>query len=322
MFGIRFVKTRPTTYVFHHRAGKIRREGVGLSFFCYGPTSTLILVPIANAELPFVFHETTADFQEVTIQGQLSYRIADPGRLVKLLDYSVDPHGRYRSEDPDVLRQRLVHTVQVLTRGLVQKMPLREVLLGSDGIGSTIQAQLEDHSSLGRLGVEALGLDLLSLRPDAEMAKALEAEYREAFQQNADAAIYERRYAAVEEERRIKENELNTEIAVEEKKRLIREKKVAADIAVEARRAEWIGQKVENDKKSADSQAYALEAQISPLRDLDWKKLMALASGGGDPKLMIALAFRELAENADKIGQLNVTPDLLGSLLGQTTKEG
>jgi hypothetical protein len=31
---------------------------------------------------------------------------------------------------------------------------------------------------------------------------------------------------------------------------------------------------------------------------------------------MIALAFRELAENAAKIGEVNVTPDLLRSLIG------
>ena len=30
---------------------------------------------------------------------------------------------------------------------------------------------------------------------------------------------------------------------------------------------------------------------------------------------MIALAFRELAENAAKIGELNITPDLLKSLI-------
>jgi len=30
---------------------------------------------------------------------------------------------------------------------------------------------------------------------------------------------------------------------------------------------------------------------------------------------MIATAFRELAENAQKIGELNMTPDLLASLL-------
>jgi hypothetical protein len=41
---------------------------------------------------------------------------------------------------------------------------------------------------------------------------------------------------------------------------------------------------------------------------------MALSAGGADPKLMIALAFRELAENAGKIGEINMTPDLLKSL--------
>jgi hypothetical protein len=35
---------------------------------------------------------------------------------------------------------------------------------------------------------------------------------------------------------------------------------------------------------------------------------------------MLALAFRELAENAGKIGQLNVTPELLGSLLQREGK--
>ena len=38
---------------------------------------------------------------------------------------------------------------------------------------------------------------------------------------------------------------------------------------------------------------------------------------GGDPKLMIALAFRELAENASKIGELNMSPDLLKTLLAK-----
>jgi hypothetical protein len=44
---------------------------------------------------------------------------------------------------------------------------------------------------------------------------------------------------------------------------------------------------------------------------------IAASARGGDPKLMIALAFRELAENATKIGELNMTPDLLQSLIGK-----
>lgn len=75
-----------------------------------------------------------------------------------------------------------------------------------------------------------------------------------------------------------------------------------------------VDQTVKNDNKSADARAYAWEASIAPVRELDWKTLMSLSAGGGDPSLMIATAFRELAENAGKIGELNMSPDLLRSL--------
>ena len=68
--------------------------------------------------------------------------------------------------------------------------------------------------------------------------------------------------------------------------------------------------------KDADSRAYALTETLKPLRDLDWKTLMALGGKGADPKAMIAIAFQEMAENAQKIGELNVSPDLLKSLIG------
>ncbi len=39
------------------------------------------------------------------------------------------------------------------------------------------------------------------------------------------------------------------------------------------------------------------------------------ALGGADARTNIAIAFRELAENSAKIGELNITPDLLRTLL-------
>jgi hypothetical protein len=38
---------------------------------------------------------------------------------------------------------------------------------------------------------------------------------------------------------------------------------------------------------------------------------------GMDPARLIAGAFRNLAENADKIGALNITPDLLRQLMAR-----
>jgi hypothetical protein len=119
----------------------------------------------------------------------------------------------------------------------------------------------------------------------------------------------------VEQERRIKESELMTEVMVEQKKRHIRETTMAAEIALETEREKLIERKAGNDKKAADAQAYTLDATLTPLRTLDWKVLQALSASAMDPASMIAVAFRELAENAQRIGELNVSPDLLKTLM-------
>jgi len=315
MLPIRYMKAAPTTYVLQFRNGRVRREGPGLSLFYYAPTTTLVTIPLESADVPFAFQETTGDFQAVAIQGQLTYRVCEPKKLASLLDFSVNPSGIHRSEDYRKLAERLVHLLQTLMRGETQKLTLRDALTKSGPLSSTVLAALKSADAVSQLGVEILNLSLLSIRPTPEMAKALEAEAREALQRRSDEAIYERRNNAVEQERRIKESELNTEIAVEEKRRQIRETQMAADIAVEQQRAALIEKRVENDRKDADSRAYALEATLKPVRDLDWRTLMALSAKGGDAKTMIALAFQEMASNAQKIGELNISPDLLRSLI-------
>ncbi len=146
------------------------------------------------------------------------------------------------------------------------------------------------------------------------MTKALQADAREEQLKKADEAIFARRKASVNMERTIRENELNTEILVEEKKRQVRETQISADIAVEEQRAKLVDYKVANDRKEAEARAFALTATLEPLKNIDWRILTA-ASGGGDARQNIGMAFRELAENATKIGELNISPDLLASLM-------
>jgi regulator of protease activity HflC (stomatin/prohibitin superfamily) len=311
---INFMKVRPTTYVMQYKFGKIKREGAGLSFFYYGPTSTIVAVPIASTDVPFVFQEATADFQTVNLQGQFTYRVADPKRLASLLDFSVDDRNAYCSEDPRKLPERLVHTLQTLTRSITQRLGLKEVLVSSDAIVAEALEKFRASEAAANLGIEVLSLSILAIKPTPETSRALEAEAREALLRRADEAIYARRNAAVEQERLIKESELNTEIAVEEKKRQIRETQMAAEIAVEEQRAKLVDHRVENERKDADSKAYALTETLKPLRGLDWKTLMMLGGKAADAKAMIALAFQEMAENAQKIGELNISPDLLASL--------
>jgi regulator of protease activity HflC (stomatin/prohibitin superfamily) len=314
MLGLHYMKAAPTTYVIHHQAGAVRREGAGLAFFYFAPLSQISAIPLASVDLPFIFPAATADYQAVTIQGQITYRVSDPRKLASLLDFTVDPLGKYRTDDPDSLAARVANEAQILTNMRVEALSLKDVLRSAERLAAHMRDGLRDSRTLGMLGIEALACTVLSVRPTPEMARALEAEAREALQQEADQAIYARRREAVEQERRIKETELNTEIAVEEKKRQIRETQMSADIAVEERRKSLIALKTGNEREEADTRAYALEAVLKPASAVDWRTLMILGRGGVDARSLIALAFRDLAEHAEKIGTLNISPELLEAL--------
>jgi hypothetical protein len=183
------------------------------------------------------------------------------------------------------------------------------------------------------LGLKILGVNILAIKPSPELARALEAEVRESLQQEADQAVYERRNFAVEQERMIKESELNTEIAVEEKQKQITQKKmetqllkrendrklllekIQTEIEAEEKRQSFLELQSQNVRQKADDKAYSIQAQLEPFTELDWKSLMALQSQG-EGNLHFALAFSELAAQASKIGQLNISPDLVASLMG------
>jgi regulator of protease activity HflC (stomatin/prohibitin superfamily) len=322
MFGIGYRKANPTDYVLHFSGGKVKREGAGLSFFYFSPASSIVSVPLASSNIPFVFNEPTADFQALTVQGQITYRIVDPKKAAAMLDFTLDANGTYASDQYQKLPERLVYGLQTLVRAEIQGLPLRQALVHGDALATRVFDQLMASADVMQLGVEILNLAVLSLKPTPEMAKALEAEAREALNRNADDAVYTRRNAAIEQERHIKENELQTELLVQAKQRELHERELEAEIALEKQRAALTDQKAENERKEADSRAYSLRAVLTPLQGLDWRVLMMLNPHGGDARNTIAMAFQELASNAQKIGELNVSPDLLRTLIGTTVQRG
>jgi len=313
MFGINYIKTSPTTHIIHYRNGKMVREGAGLSFFYYAPTSLIALVPAGSIDVPFIFNEVTADFQDVTVQGELTFRIIEPSKIAELLDFSVDSREHYISDDPEKLHERLIHATQIIARSFTQSKTLREVLTASEELVEKMNSELPLSSTVTMLGVEIVGLSILSIQATPEMAKALQAEARSNLLREADEAVHERRNAAVEHERAIKENEMRTKILVEQKQREVREVKMAASIAVEEQRAELVELSSENKRKEAEAKGEALRMTMEPLKEVDWRLLLAMGGNMGSSDL-IAMAFRDLADNAGKIGELNISPDLLDTL--------
>lgn len=290
MFNIGFFKGQPTDYIIKFVNGRIKKEGQGLSFFYWKPNTSIAAIPVVTIDANFIFNEITQTFQEVTIQGQLTYRVSDVKKIALLLDFSINPLSKKYSSDPfEKLTRRIINAVQMATRDEIQKFSLEDSLRKSENIAKVVLAKIKEDAMLNSIGIECLSIYLTSIKPTPELARALEAEYRESIQKKADEAIYSRRAAAVEQERVIKERELDS------------------DIALEKERQKLVELEGNNTIKEAEYQSKALNLGLVPYKELE-------------PKLLLALGFKALGEKADKIGNLTITPDLLSSVLDLNSK--
>jgi regulator of protease activity HflC (stomatin/prohibitin superfamily) len=336
MLGLNYIKVSPTSYLIQYKDGKIVKEGAGVSFFYFAPTTTIVLVPINSVDLPFIFQEVTSDFQNITVQGKITYKVSDPKLLASLLDFSINAHEQYLSEDPQKLSNRIINQIQVFTRDEIQKLDLQAALISSESIVEHVNTAVAASNELNSIGISILSFSILAIKPNSETQRALEAQAREELLKKADDAIYQRRNASIDQERAIKENELNTQIAVENKQRQIqetqiktqqiifaqehelKESKLQSQITLEAKNSELINLAVENSKKEADSKAYGVEAMIKVLKEVDPKTLQALTNANLSPEQLISVAFQDIATNSEKIGQLNISPDLLTEIMNRS----
>ena len=289
-----YFKGQPTDYILRYTGGSLKSSGLGQAFFYWHYNTQVVAVPTQSQDASFVFNELTRDFQEVTLQGQITFRIKDAKLTAGLFNFTIDPQKyEYLSEDHDKLGKRLTNLVQIETRAEVSQRTLQETLRDASQLSSAVAERLRAGSLLSNLGVELLSVDFLSVRATPEVGKALEAELREALLRKADEAIYARRGAAVDEEKRIKEKELASDKALEEQKKDL--------IALQGANAL---SEAENAAKArevaAEAEAKAAEMNLVIYQDVDHRKLLAYA-------------IKEMS-NA-KIGNLTFTTEMLASLL-------
>ncbi len=316
MFGFRFIKFDPTQYVILYRNGKVRREGPGLAFWYFAPSSSIVSVPMGSFDAPFIFSEMTSDFQAVTVQGQVTFRIVDPKKAAQLLNYSLDSRCRgYVSKDPEKLPQRVVNAINVLIRARIQALALLQVIVATESLVAGIESDLKARIEIESAGLEVLGLSILAIKPTPDTARALEAETREQLLKEADDAVYARRNSSVEQERLIKENELETDRVIQERRQSLESAETLHQVQLEEKRKDLVRLETENQKIESDSRSYALHAVVKAMAEADPRIIQSLAGIGMQPDKLIASAMNELAMNAKKIGELNIAPDMLRDLI-------
>jgi hypothetical protein len=87
---VRHFRAEPTAHVLRYRRGAPAGEGPGLTFWFLPNSAAIAEVPLDNQELPFVFHARSADFQQLMVQGVITFRFADPRLIAQRIDFTLD----------------------------------------------------------------------------------------------------------------------------------------------------------------------------------------------------------------------------------------
>ncbi|WP_069169922.1 SPFH domain-containing protein [Streptomyces griseus] len=319
--GRRHLRSAPTAHIRHHRRGRLVHDGPGLSFWFRSLTAALSEVPVDDRELAMAFHGRTADFQDVTVQATVTYRISDPAEAAARLDFSIDPDtGVWRAAPLEQIATLLTDTAQQHTLDVLARTPLSTALV--DGVATVrerVASGLATEPRLPATGIDVVTVRVVAIRPEAEVERALRTPAREQIQQDADRAVYERRAVAVERERAIAENELASRIELARREEQLvdqrgtnarreAEEKAAADLVrTETEAGRTVSLARAEAQAAREVGAARAEAQAAWLR----------AHSEAAPGTLHALAVTRLAENLPRIDSLTLSPDVLTGLLAR-----
>ncbi|MGE0706752.1 MAG: SPFH domain-containing protein [Planctomycetota bacterium] len=315
----RHLRSDPSLHVIHYRRGAIVRSGRGLAFWFFPLSASVAQLPVDDREQSFLFKGRSSDFQEVTAQGLVTFRVQDPEKLAARLDFSIDlDEGRYVKTPLEQLAGVLGQLAQQVTGDYLAATPVKRLLAhGVEELSDRLRERLPEDPTLWGLGLQVVSASVSNVSPTPELEAALQAPTRESIQQESDEAVFQRRALAVEKERAIQENEL------------------ANRIELAKREEHLIAQQGQNERRRAREQADA--AKVKAEGEADRKRLGAAAEAesiklvdqakvvgerdrvaiyeGLPAQVLLGLAAQELAGKLQKIDHLNVTPELLGPLL-------
>lgn len=323
---VRHLRSEPSSHILHYRNGALARSGRGLAFWFIPLSSSVAEIPCDDRELPFLFHGRSSDFQDVTAQGVVTCRVVDPERLAERIDFSIDlTRGTYLREPIEQITQTVTKTAQQLAWDYMAHTEVRGILSnGTEEIRQRLRKGLVENPILEELGLQIVGVLVSDVAPVAEVEKALQTPTREAIQQDADEATFQRRALAVEKERAIQENELANRIELARREETL----ITTRGQNEQRRAreEGAAQRI-TAEAAADRERLTAEAKAGTIRVIekarvDSEKNRMDVYRDLPATVMLGLAARELAAKLQRIDHLSLSSETMGPLLQTLLQAG
>ncbi len=318
---VRHLRGSATTHVTHLVGGTTKRSGTGQSFWFRPLTAVLSEVPVDDRELPIVVSARTIDLQVATVNATIGYRFTDPDTAAARIDFGISPlTGEWTGTPLEQVATVLTDTATSYAVDAIAELTLEQALrTGAATIRAAMAAGLDRDARLSAMGITVLSVRLALVRPTPDLEKALATPAREAVQQEADRATFERRARAVEREAAIGENELANQIELARRTEQLLAQRGANTKreALDAAAADAIAANAEAERAERLSAAQAEAARLVGQATADAERARVAAYAEAPPYVLTGLALRDLAEHLPAIGQLVVTPDMLAALVAK-----
>ncbi len=322
----RHVRSDPSHHVLHYRRGRLVRSGRGVAYWFMPLSASVAEVPCDDRDLAFLFHARTADFQDVTTQGVITYRVAEPERVAGRVDFSIDlARGVWKQTPLEQIGNLLSQLAQQFAWDFVAHTPVRAVLAeGMHHVSAKIRQGFVAHAPLAEMGLEIVAVRITGVAPTADLEKALQTPTREAIQQQADEATFQRRALAVEKERAIQENELQNKIELAKREELLigQQGLNGKRLAVETAEAEAIAADAAAARQRVDGGAQADFIRIVQLAKVEAEKARIEIYRDLPAQVLMGLAARRFAGKLRRVDHLNLGSDALGGVLTDLVEAG
>lgn len=333
---ISHLRAEPNQHVLHFKSGRLVYAGAGVAYWFNPLSASIAQVPIEDNETTFMLHERSADFQDVAIQVCIRYRCVDPEKLASRVNFGLSLRGGTWLEQPlERLATFWSQRAQGPARAWVMAARVEAALAaGGEAVRTAITDALRADQELPAMGLAVVDVQVVSVAASADVEKALQTPTREGIQQKADEAIFSRRALAVEKERAIKENEINTQIQLAKKEELLIAQNTANELsrvraATEAERLKAEGT-LERERLAAE--AYSRDVVTKSHGDADARRELRAVDLDAEERrlkayealpasLVLALAAQDAARKIESIQHLNISPDLLGSSFQQMLRD-
>lgn len=323
-------KGSPLAYTLRHKKGGVVSEGQGLSFYFRDINTSVSEVPVDDQELSFIFKGRSTDYQEVTVQGTVTYRIEHPRTAAARINFTVDLATGAWAEDPlSNLESMITQLCQQYSLDYLADTGVEDALShGAVDLREIIAQRLGEDQALADTGLQVVSVRVASVRPSPEVEKALQTPRFMEIGKDEDQATYDRRASAVEQEAKISKNEQQNKIALAEQRAQL----IAKDadnartenentLAIQQTQTEALAERRRIEAESQAAQIVtAAEAQATATAATEGarnaaEKVRMEIFANMDNTTLFALAAQALGNNLHSVGAVNITPDLLTKVI-------